>query len=674
MKALENLASQSGAGGEKVWKKSSGNSKTNDQQMKTIIELFEESVKKYGSNPFLWEKVDGNYTSTTYKDLQQQVQLFAAGLHSLGIEKGDRIGLLSEGRNAWVLSELGILYAGAVNVPLSVKLDAHNELKFRLEHSEARMIIVSGNHLEKIRSIKAQLPNLEFVVILDEDCELQDKEYHISFISQMGKELLENNSTSFQDIWQNIAPDDYANISYTSGTTADPKGIILTHNNYTSNVLQADSLMNIPQQFKTLLILPWDHSFAHTAGIYSFMLNGASIAAVQSGKSPMEALKNIPANIKEIQPDLILSVPALAKNFRKNIEKGIKAKGPKVEKLFQKALQVAYRYNGLGWDKGKGTRKLLLPIYKFYDKILFSKIRENFGGNLKFFIGGGALLDIELQKFFYAIGIPMLQGYGLSEASPIISSNAYHKHKLGSSGFLVQNMDCKICDDEGNSLPSGEKGEIVIRGGNVMLGYWKNEKATAETIRDGWLHTGDMGYIDKDGFLYVLGRFKSLLIANDGEKFSPEGIEEAFVDQSPYMDQCILYNNQNPYTIAMVVPNKGAIQAYLREKNISDDPEASQNAALELLQNELDQYKPGGKYQDMFPHRWLPTAIAILPEAFTEENRLLNSTMKVVRDRVITHFKEHVDYLYTPAGKNFFNEMNRDTISKSLKLNEYVHE
>jgi long-chain acyl-CoA synthetase len=632
--------------------------------MKTIIELFGNSVNQFGKNPFLWEKTQSNYQSVSYESLYEEVQLFAAGLFSLGIKKADRIGLLSEGRNAWVLSELGVLFSGAVNVPLSVKLDAQNELKFRLNHSESRLVIVSKNHLEKIRSIKNQLETVESILVLDDDVDLQENEISLAQLFAQAKKCSKTEQEELRKIQKNIAGDDDANISYTSGTTADPKGIILTHNNYVSNVIQASSLMDIPANFRTLLILPWDHSFAHTAGIYSFMLKGASIAAVQQGKSPMEALKNIPNNIKEIKPDILLSVPALAKNFKKNIEKGIKAKGPKVEKLFYKALHLAYKYNGDGWNKGKGSRLLLKPLYWFYDQILFSKVRENFGGNLKFFVGGGALLDIELQRFFYAIGIPMYQGYGLSEASPIISSNAHHKHKLGSSGFIVQNMELKICNDDGDSLATGQKGEIVIQGGNVMKGYWKNDKASAETLRDGWLHTGDMGYMDPEGFLHVLGRFKSLLIANDGEKFSPEGIEEAFVDQSKLIDQCILYNNQNPYTIALLVPNKGALTAHLKTLGLNLDSEKGKITALEILQKELNEYRPGGKHEDMFPHRWLPTAIGVLPEAFTEENKLLNSTMKVVRDKVVKYFKAEVDFLYTPEGKNILNTKNQENITK----------
>jgi len=335
-----------------------------------------------------------------------------------------------------------------------------------------------------------------------------------------------------------------------------------------------------------------------------------------------------------------------------------------VEALFNKALETAYKYNGTGWDKGQGSSALLKPLLWIYDKILFSKIREGFGGRLEFFIGGGALLDIDLQRFFYAIGIPMYQGYGLSEAAPIISSNAPHKHKMGSSGFLVKNMDLKICDDDGKELPLGHKGEIVIKGENVMLGYWKNEKATAETLREGWLFTGDMGYMDPDGFLYVMGRFKSLLIGNDGEKFSPEGIEETLVEQSPFIEQCMLYNNQNAYTVGFVVPDKVFIKKWAKENSIDLKTKEGHSRVLNKIQSEIDAYLLDGDYQDMFPQRWLPAAIGILDEAFTEENKLVNSTMKVVRGKVIDYHKSRLDALYTPSCKNILNELNYGSVKK----------
>ena len=633
--------------------------------MKTIINLFEQSVEKYKNNIFLWEHNVSKFVGTSYSETKKLVYRFGAGLVSLGLNKGDRTGLVSEGRNDWVIGELGVIYTGAINVPLSVKLEPV-ELLFRLNHAGCKFILVSTNHLGKIKEIENKLTDLEKIIVFGSKEVYAENEISFESVLKLGDDFLKNNKAKFEDIKNSLSNDDYANICYTSGTTADPKGIILSHRNYTANVEQALSLMTIPEWYRTLLILPWDHAFAHTAGVYSFMAFGASIASIQLGKTPAETLRNIPKNIKEIKPSILLSVPALAKNFKKNIEKSIREKGGFVEKLFFYGLKVAYDYNGNGFNKGKGVKIFKKPIYSFIDKLIFSKIRKGFGGKLDFFIGGGALLDIELQRFFYAIGMPMFQGYGLSEAAPIISSNSLKKHKLGSSGYLVDNLELKICDDNGNKLPIGEKGEIVVKGENIMIGYWKNDEATKETIKDGWLYTGDMGYMDSDGFLYVLGRFKSLLISDDGEKYSPEGIEEAITDQSKYIDQCMLYNEQKPYTSALIVPNKEAIIRYLRTKGVETDDKNAVTEVLNLIQKEINEYKSGGKYETMFPQRWIPAAVAVLSEGFTEENKLINSTMKIVRGKITEYFQDKIDYLFNPKAKNIVNSMNEEEIKKLL--------
>jgi long-chain acyl-CoA synthetase len=636
--------------------------------MKSLINFFEESAEKYSSNVFMWEKPFDKYEGTTYGETKKQVYEFAAGLIRLGIKKGDRLSLISEGRNSWVIGELGILYAGAINVPLSVKLSPP-EINFRINHSESRMILTSSIQAQKLTTVFDDCKTIEKIIHFDTQEEYSDKEIHFNEVRKIGREWLEKpeNKAKFEEICMSIKPSDFANICYTSGTTADPKGIILTHGNYVTNVYQSYSLMDIPSFYKTLLILPWDHSFGHTAGIYAFMGKGASIASVKTGKTPMETLRNLPSCLKEIKPNLLMSVPAISKNFRNNIEKGIKEKGRVAEILFNHALKISYSYNKEGWNKGRGLQRIKKPLIDLYDKIIFKKIRENFGGELDYFIGGGALLDIELQRFFYALRIPVYQGYGLSEASPVISSNSTGRHRLGSSGILVNNMDLKICDDDGKEVPLGQKGEIVIKGGNVMHGYWKNEAATREAIKNGWLYTGDMGYMTKEGFLYVLGRFKSLLIADDGEKFSPEGIEEAISEQSKYIDQCMLYNNQKPYTVALIVPNQHALKVYLEEKNLTADSDEGKRAVTTLLENEVNEYRTNGRYGNMFPQRWLPVAIGILEEGFAEENGLMNSTMKIVRGKIMDKYSELIDYLYTPNAKDVSNERNIEEIEK-MKL------
>lgn len=631
----------------------------------TIIDLLNKSVDKYANNPFLWEKTIDKYLPTSYFETKQQAVTLAAGLIKLGVQPEDKIALLSEGRNAWIIGELGILHTGAINVPLSIKLEESNDLIFRIKHSEAKYIMVSGGQLKKVRTIAASIPEVKNIIIFDEQPDYEANELTLNQLMAWGKDMLEKKTDIVLQVASKIQPNDLANISYTSGTTADPKGIMLTHRNYTANVEQALTLMSIPPTYRTLIILPLDHCFAHVAGFYSFMACGASVATVQSGKTGMETLKNIPINIKEIKPDLLLSVPALAKSFRKNIETNIRSKGPVVNWLFKTALNMSYSYNKEGYNRGCGLQILKKPLLMLFDKILFTKVREAFGGQLKFFIGGGALLDIDLQRFYYAIGMPMFQGYGLSEATPIISSNGQKRHKLGSSGYLVTPMELKICDTDGKTLPNFEKGEIVIKGENVMAGYYKNEKSTAETIKNGWLHTGDMGYMHDDGFLYVVGRFKSLLISSDGEKYSPEGIEESLADNSHFIDQVVLHNNQNPYTSALIVVNKEALKRYVNRKKPQLDWNAreAKELALDKLQREINEYRKGGKFEGMFPERWLPAAVAVIGEPFTEQNGLVNSTMKIMRGKVEERYAERIEFMYAAGGKDMINEHNINAIS-----------
>ena len=626
----------------------------------TIIDFVEKYVARYSENPFLWEKnLDTNqWEPTSYAETLREAKRIAAGLMALGVEKGDKISYLSEGRNMWVIGELGVLFAGAVNVPLSIKLEEANDLVFRVKHSDSKYVIASKFQLPKIRKILPECPMVEKVIVFDEIEDMQENELYIGKIMEMGDKFLAENEDKLVERYRSIGPDDYANISYTSGTTADPKGILLTHRNYTANVEQAHSVIGVEENDRMLIILPLDHCFAHVAGFYTMMSYGASIGTVPSGKSGKEALRNIPTSIKEFKPNVMLSVPTLAKSFKKNIETTIKKSGPKVEKLYNFALNNAIKYNKEGYNKGgfcNWWRKLLMLLF---DKLIFKKVREGLGGNMKFFVGGGALLDIDLQRYYYAIGIPMYQGYGLSEATPIISANSPAKHIFGSSGKIVSPMEIKILDADGVEQPFGSKGEICIKGENVMAGYWKNPKSTADTIVDGWLHTGDMGYMRDAEMLYVVGRFKSLLIAADGEKYSPEGIEENLVESSKFIDGAILHNSQDPYTIALITPNKEALKAYAKELGLDPETKEAKEKMLEKLQDEVNMYRKGGRMFGAFPERWLPAAVCVLPEPWTEQNHFLNSSMKVVRGRVEEAYKANMEFAYTPEGKNIVNEMN----------------
>ncbi len=629
----------------------------------TLPSLFEESARRFESNPFLWEKQSGRYISADYRQTRQEVHRFAAGLLALGVQPGDRIALISEGRNDWVLAELAIFYCGAVSVPLSTRLEEGSDLAFRLAHSGSRMAIVSASQAGKIRRLASRLPALEKIILLDSGEPDRAREIPLQELRELGGRYLQEHPDAVSGSGSRVRAEDPACICYTSGTTDDPKGIILSHRNMTVNIEQSSRLLKIRAWYRSLLILPWDHSFTHTVGIYLIARNGASLAAVETGKTPAETLRNLPRNILEVRPHFLFSVPALAQSFRNNIERGIRAKGKAVELLFRWGLRVAYAYNREGYNRGRGGRFLLRPLQALFDLLIFRKVRRGFGGELLFFIGGGALLDIELQRFFYALGIPMLQGYGLTEASPVISANVPLRHKLGSSGTPVSDMQLRICDEEGRDLPVDREGEIVVRGPNVMLGYWNNEAATRQALRGGWLFTGDRGKMDADGFLYVLGRSKSLLINQNGEKYCPEGIEQAIASLSPYVAQIMLYNDHSPYTVALVVPDRQQILAWMKEHCPSAAGEERQRAALQLLQSELQSFRKGGRHGGLFPGEWLPAAVGVLSEPFSEQNRMLNNTLKMVRGAILKTYGARLEVLFSPEGRNIFQAQNLAAIT-----------
>ncbi len=628
----------------------------------TIIEFVERYTREFSSHVFLREKVDGKWTETSFEQTRKEGRRIGAGLMAMGLGKGDRVSLLSEGRNMWILAELGILYAGGVSVPLSIKLEESNDLTFRIQHSESRFVIVSGQQLPKIRKILSRLDCVEKVIILDDIPATNEKEVSMEWVQALGGSYLFDHKAEFEERYKSVGPDDYATISYTSGTTADPKGVLLTHRNYTANVEQAHSVISVKPDSTMLIILPLDHCFAHVAGFYTMMSYCGSIATVPVGANPLATLKNIPLAIKEIRPHVMLSVPALARNFRKNVETTIHKQGPKVERLYNIALNLAVSYNKEYYNRGSVLQLWKRPLMALFDRLIFKKVREGFGGRMEFFVGGGALLDIELQKYFCAIGIPMFQGYGVSEATPIISANSTGHAMFGSSGRVVKPLDIKICDEGGKEVPLRTKGEIVVRGENVMAGYWKNPQGTAEALRDGWLHTGDMGYMYDSEYLYVVGRFKSLLISSDGEKYSPEGFEDSLTDGSKYIEQVILHNNQDPYTIVLIVPAKDALKEYVSSKGLDPASREGKEAMLKKIQEEIDSYKKGGSHEGMFPERWLPAAVAVLPEPFTEQNGLVNSTMKIVRGKVEKRYADRIGYAYTAEGKNLLNDRNLESI------------
>ncbi|MBN2048811.1 MAG: AMP-binding protein [Spirochaetales bacterium] len=640
---------------------------------RTVLSMLKNAASEFGDDPYLHDKGDEGWRPKSFRQVSDEAEQFAVFLIYRGLAFGDRMAILAEGSSSWAIGEFGALHAGCISVPLSIQL-LPAEIPFRFNHSGVKIVLAGTQTVDKILSVRDTIDALPLIVLLDgtEDT-LKDiaaannlsPGKNILLFPQALREGKDNEEKLRPELEKRISAvkeDDVVTISYTSGTTGDPKGIMLTHLNYWANCKDSFDMFKVPRDFSTILILPCDHSFAHTVGLYVPLLCGIRLFFVDSRGGRMALLRNIGSNIQETKPSFLLSVPAVSGNFMKKIRSGIEAKGKFASFIFNSGMRCGIRYHGNGYNKPSFFTRLLNFIpYRVADGLVFKKVKEIFGGNLQFLVGGGALLDVRQQEFFYTLGIPIYQGYGLTEAAPVISSNMPSVHKLGTSGKVAPTVTCRILTPEGKEAPVGEKGEIVIQGNNVMKGYYKNEEATAMALKNGWLYTGDLGYYDKDGFLVVVGREKSLLIAADGEKYSPEEIEEAIVNTSPYIHQAMVYNNQCKYTTALVTLDTAAL------KDLPAAASGKVEEVLDAVKESLYAFKDEDAYRNRFPDRWIPSTFQILPEPFTMDNGMVNSTMKIVRFKVFEHYKNDVDYMYTSEGGNYRNSRNCKVLEALLK-------
>lgn len=640
---------------------------------RTVFELLNQAVENYPNKPYLSQKDDYGWARTTFKEAQKKAKILASAFIELGIGYEDKIAILSEAKSDWIISEFAALYAGAISVPLSIKL-LPEEVPFRVNHSDSNLFVVSENTLERVISQwgKYEFQSLKLLVLDARSNKISDlckkhkfEEKNLLFIEdmvQLGEQNWKKNKEIIDTVEENVKEDDVVTISYTSGTTGNPKGIMLTHLNYYSNSKEAVNTFKIREFISTLIILPTDHSFAHTVGIYTSLVKGLSLHFVDARGGGMNALKNIPINLVEAQSNFLLTVPALTSNFINKIRDGIRTKGSFVEGIFERGLKSAIIRNGDGFSKPNGfIRFINFFNYFIAEKLIFKKLRLIFGSEIEFFVGGGALLDIKQQQFYKAIGIPVYQGYGLTEASPIISTNTPYKHKMGTSGMVLGGVVCKICDDKGNALPKGKKGEIVVKGNNVMKGYYKNPDATNEALKNGWLYTGDLGYFDEDNFLVVVGREKALLISEDGEKYSPEEIEEAIINSSSLINQVLIYNDHKKFTTALLTLNKKQLDLMVKTENCLNFEEI-----IKLIKNELLLFKMEAEFKGKFPEKWVPSSFQIIEDDFSEENQMINSTLKMVRHRIIEHYEERLELMYKSSIEA--NERNVQVLSGIITL------
>lgn len=580
----------------------------------------------------------------------------------------------STGGTVWVVGELAMLKTGLVSVPMSIKL-LPEEIPFRVNHSEARALLVTRITLPKVLKTWNRIESKPFLLIADtpneeENTELANHglsagENWISWtdMAAVGAAIQAADPSVVGNSVAAIAEDDTVNICYTSGTTGNPKGIMLTHLNYWANATAATDHFNMPTaEYETLVILPLDHSFAHTVAIYAGLIKAITLSFIDARKGATSIIPNIPVNLKERSPHFILTVPSITGNFMKKISEGVAAKGPLLNGIFTRGIQAGVEIIGDGFNKPSFATKLKYGFSHWLAKtILFGKTKQVFGHSILFCVGGGAILEVKQQEFYASMGLPVYQGYSLTEAAPIISANSQELHKFGTSGMIIPGVECRVMKSDSEEAAPGEKGEIIIRGDNVMKGYFKNPEATTEVLRDGWLWTGDLGYFEEDGFLMVIGREKALLIAPDGEKYPPEEIEEAIASSTDVFNQILVYNDMKKHTTALVTLEEGRCKELFKEKGVTSGADA-----LDTLTKAFEAYSDAPDGGKTIPPSWRPTVFEIIPKTFSEDDQLVNSTMKLVRYKVVEFYAGRIEAMY--ADLNVMNDRNLAAVKELFEL------
>jgi long-chain acyl-CoA synthetase len=596
-------------------------------EFSTITEMFDKLTMKFAGDkrPVMMHKVEGKYVEISYSDLRTMVVNCSLGLASLGVKHGDNIALISENRPEWVVSDLGIVSLGAVTVPLYTTL-APKQIEYILSNASVRLAIVSNQfQLNKVLKIFDEVKTLEQVIIISpKGDERNDKVSSLADVLERGENAAKQKPTFYSDSVQQAKPDDLLTIIYTSGTTGDPKGVMLTHRNLVSNIHAAAEILPFDHRDVFLSFLPLCHSFEKMAGYLTAMASGALIAYAES-------IETVRDNLLEVRPTVMTAVPRFFERLYDRIRKQVDSGPPLKRKIFYWSANVGRKVAAA--KRVGGVTPALKLQHALADVLVYKKFRHRLGGRLRFLVSGGAALAKELGEFFEAIGIQIIEGYGMTESSPVISVNRLGRYQFGTVGFAIPGIEVKIAAD----------GEILTRGPHVMKGYWNNKQATEEAIdKEGWLHTGDIGTFDREGFLVITDRKKHLFVSSGGKNIAPQPIENLFL-QSKYIDQFVLIGDRRMFLSALIVPdfeslklhaNKNGIK-YSNESDLSQHPDVYKliESDIQFLQKDLAAYERVRKF-------------VLLDAPLSIENGELTPTLKVKRKVVEEKFRDLIEQMY----------------------------
>jgi long-chain acyl-CoA synthetase len=598
------------------------------KDFKTISQLFQIITKDFAkgiNRAVLKHKIGDSWKEIGYDELYRDTENFALGLAALGVKRNDKVAIIAENRPEWVYTDMAVLGLGGVDVPL-YPISTSETIEFCLNNSESVGIVVSNKfQLNKVLKVRNECKTLQFIVVMNNEDKGREKDvFSFSDVLAKGIEFGKDHPNYFTESSKLTQENELCTIIYTSGTTGVPKGVMLTHKNICSNIKSAHEIFDIGKDDIFLSFLPLCHIFERMAGYYTAFSCGGMIAYAES-------IEKIAGNMEEIHPTIITAVPRLFERMYSKIKRNVESQPEKKQKIFNWAIEIGKEYQ-IAKKAGRPIPIFLSLKHKLADKLVFHKLREKTGGKLRFFISGGAALARELGLFFEAAGILVIEGYGLTESSPVIAANRLNDYKFGTVGKPMPGVEIKIAKD----------GEILAYGANIMQGYYKNKKETEETIKDGWLYTGDIGVFDAEGFLIITDRKKHLFKTSGGKYIAPTPIENMFL-ASKYIDQFVLIGDRRMFVSALIVPDYEALKEYadanrIQYKTIDELVEMKQ--IYELLDKELDQF------QKKLANFERVRKFAILDKPFTIETGELTPSLKIKRKFVEERYKDLIEDMY----------------------------
>lgn len=575
----------------------------------TLPNLFLNRAYRYGTKPFLYYKAGTEWKHYTWHEISEYVEKIGRGLLAMGIKKGDNVCLVSENRPEWVMFDLAILSIGAVNVPV-YSTSTPEQIAQIIEHSESVMVIVSKlTQLEEIKA-KGHFPKAKHWICFEKG-EGTPKYPSLVSIVEHSKHV---DGFTFYQVLSKVESTQLATIVYTSGTTGEPKGVMLTHENILSNTIESAEMISIGEDDISLSFLPLSHLFERTGGFFCFVYFGATIYYA-------EDMQKIPENLMEVRPTILITVPRVLEKFYNRVFENIENKGSITQKLFKHAMKTKNPF-----------------FMNLYDSLFYTKVRARLGGRMKFVVSGGAALTPGIARFFEQIGIPVLQGYGLTETSPVIAVNQLKDNRIGTVGHVLKNLEVKLSDDH----------EILVKGPSVMVGYYKNEKATKEVFTDdGFFKTGDIGEYT-GGYLKITDRKKELIVTSGGKKIAPQPIENELLHH-PIIDQVCLVGEGMKTIGALIVPNRTYVSKVAGKMQIDDSDykklleRQEIHGEFQKIINEVNSNLPSYEQIKLFK---------LISEPFSQENHELTPTLKLRRKNIFEHYQPDIDSMFAGHSSN----------------------